>query len=267
MNIIFFSIGSGSSGNAYYVGTSEGGILVDAGVGIRTLKRSLKERGISLEAIQAVFVTHDHADHIKAVGHLGEKYHIPIYATQEVHGGITRNYCVTEKLTEAHTCYVEKEQPLQLGAFTITPFEVPHDGTDNVGYCIEVGGRVFSFLTDLGEITETAAHYIRKAHYLIIEANYDDEMLRMGSYPLYLKDRIRGRNGHMSNHETAQFLAENYELHLKYIFLCHLSKDNNHPELAYKTVEYALRCKGIVVGKEVHLVALKRTMPSVVYHF
>ncbi|MGL5979831.1 MAG: MBL fold metallo-hydrolase [Phocaeicola sp.] len=266
MNIQFISLGSGSSGNSYYLGGDTGGILIDAGVGIRTLKRGLKERGVAMEKIKAVFITHDHADHIKAAGHLGEKYNLPIYATRKVHEGINRNYCVTEKLSSS-VRYLEKEHPQQVGDFEVTPFEVPHDGSDNVGYCVEVDGKVFSFLTDLGEITPVAAHYICKAHYLIIEANYDEEMLRMGPYPKYLQERIQGRNGHMSNQDTARFLGENYNLHLKYIFLCHLSKDNNHPELAYKTVEYALSSRGVVVGKDVHLVALKRTMPSVVYFF
>ncbi|MGL4520558.1 MAG: MBL fold metallo-hydrolase [Phocaeicola sp.] len=266
MNIRFISIGSGSSGNAYFVGTDKDGILVDAGVGIRGIKRGLKERGIALEMIRAVFVTHDHADHIKAVGHLGEKYGIPIYATREVHEGITRNFCVTEKLSSSVN-YLVKEELVEVGPFKVTAFEVPHDGTDNVGYCVEVEGRIFSFLTDLGEITPTAAQYIRRANYLIIEANYDEEMLKMGPYPAHLRARISCRTGHMSNQDTARFLGENYEPHLKYIFLCHLSKDNNHPELALKTVEMALRSGGVLVGKEVHLVALKRTMPSVVYTF
>ena len=112
--------------------------------------------------------------------------------------------------------------------FRIESFEVPHDGTDNVGYCIEIDGKVFSFLTDLGEITPTAADYISKANYLILEANYDEEMLKMGPYPQYLKERIMSRTGHMSNSATAEFLAENITEHLRYIWLCHLSKDNNH---------------------------------------
>ena len=156
---------------------------------------------------------------------------------------------------------------MHLEVSRIESFEVPHVGTDNVGYCNEIDGKVFSFLTDLGEITPTAAHYICKANYLILEANYDDEMLRMGTYPQYLKERITGRTGHMSNFDTAEFLAENFTEHLQYIWLCHLSKDNNHPELAYKTVEWKLREKGIIVGKDVQLCALKRTTPSELYEF
>ena len=266
MKIKFISLASGSSGNCYFLGTDRYGILVDAGIGIRTIKKTLKELGIGLDIIRAVFITHDHADHIKAVGHLGEKFGIPVYSTPEVHAGINKSYCMTEKLS---TCvhYLHKGETMELEDFAITAFEVPHDGTDNVGYCMNIDGKIFSFLTDLGHITPTAAEYICKANYLVLEANYDEEMLKMGPYPQYLKERIAGPNGHMSNRETADFLAENINESLKYIWLCHLSKDNNHPELAYKTVELSLRNKGVIVGKDVQVIALKRNTPSDVYEF
>ena len=264
VKVKFMSLASGSSGNCYYLGYGDYGILIDAGIGIRTIKKHLKEAKIPIESILAVFVTHDHADHIKAVGHLGEKLHIPIYATTRIHEGINKSYCVTEKL-HSSVRYLEKEEPMQLRDFRITSFEVPHDGTDNVGYCIEIAGKVFSFVTDLGEITPLAAQYICKANYLVLESNYDEEMLKMGPYPVYLKQRIAGRNGHLSNAATADFLAENITDGLNYIWLCHLSKDNNHPELAYKTVEWKLKCKGIIVGKDVQLIALKRNTPSELY--
>ena len=156
MKIKFISLASGSSGNCYYLGTDTYGFLIDAGIGIRTIKKSLKELNIAMDMIKAVFITHDHADHIKAVGHLGEKLNIPIYTTSLIHEGINKSYCMTEKLRDsAHI--LEKQQPMKLHDFTIESFEVPHDGTDNVGYCIEVDGKVCSFLTDLGEITEIAA--------------------------------------------------------------------------------------------------------------
>ena len=248
MKIRFLSLASGSSGNCYYLGTESYGILIDAGIGSRIIRKTLKEHGINLETIRAVLVTHDHADHIKAIGALGERFNIPIYATALTHKGIERSYCMTNKL-ETSARILEKQHPLQIEDFHIESFEVPHDGTDNVGYCIEIGGKVFSFLTDIGNITPIAAQYIKKANYLILEANYDEEMLRI------------------SNLEAANFLAENYSADLKYIWLCHLSKDNNHPELAYKTVELKLKEKGILVGKDVQLCALKRTTPSELYEF
>ena len=264
MKVRFISLASGSSGNCYYIGTEKYGILIDAGIAVRTIKKGLKEAGINMEMIRAVFVTHDHADHIKAVGGLGEKLNIPIYTTARIHEGINKSYCMTEKL-HSSVRYLQKQQPMQLEDFRIESFEVPHDGTDNVGYCIEIDGKVFSFLTDLGEITPTAAQYICKANYLILEANYDDSMLQMGPYPQHLKERIAGPNGHMSNHEMADYLSHHFPQRLKHLWLCHLSKDNNHPELAFKTVELAFRQENIIVGKDVEVTPLKRTTPSEMY--
>ena len=142
---------------------------------------------------------------------------------------------------------------------------MPHDGTDNVGYCITTGDKTFSFLTDIGHITPTAARFIQQADYLILEANYDDSMLQMGPYPQHLKERIAGPNGHMSNHEMADYLSHHFPQHLKHLWLCHLSKDNNHPELAFKTVELAFRQENIIVGKDVEVTPLRRTTPSEMY--
>lgn len=267
MKVWFMSLGSGSSGNCYYLGTDNYGILIDAGIGIRSIKKIFKEAGLNLDQVRAVFVTHDHADHIKAVGHLAGKHNIPVYATLEVHYGISRSYCMTEKLDKKHIRFIEKEETIRVEDFEITGFEVPHDGTDNVGYCITIDGKTFSFLTDIGHITDTAAKYIAKANYLILEANYDEAMLKMGPYPYYLKERIAGPNGHMCNKEMADYIASHLPEGLKYLWLCHLSKDNNHPELAYKTVEMALREKDIVAGRDLQVIPLKRTVPSDLYCF
>ncbi|KAA6344921.1 putative metallo-hydrolase YycJ [termite gut metagenome] len=261
MKIIFASLASGSSGNCYYLGTGKYGILIDAGIGIRTIKKRLKGIGIPLDSIRAVFVTHDHSDHIKGVGHLGEGQHIPIYTTVRIHEGMNKSYGMTQKLY-ASVRHIEKEETMQLEDFYITPFDVPHDGTDNVGYHLEVEGITFSFLSDLGEITPTAARYIQKANYLIIEANYDEGMLETGAYPPLLKQRIIANTGHLSNTDTAGFLSENMTDTLRHIWLCHLSKNNNRPELAHKTVEDKLKEKGIILGRDVQLDVLERCAVS-----
>ena len=190
MNIKFLSLASGSSGNCYYLSNGNTSILIDGGLGIRSVKKIFKEHSMSLDEVKAVFVTHDHADHIKAIGHLAGKHNIPIYATPEVHSGMQRSYCMTEKLCESIKRYINKGETVKLDDLEITCFEVPHDSTDNVGYSINICGHVFTFITDIGRITPTIAEFVNKSEYLVMEANYDKSMLDSGPYPTHLKERI-----------------------------------------------------------------------------
>lgn len=259
----FFSIGSGSSGNCYYIGTAQYGFLIDAGVGVRTIKKELKAKGIELENIWGIFITHDHTDHIKSVGSLGEKSHIPVYVTQDMRKGINKNYHITEKLNSCCR-YFTKGDVITLRDFTIQSFPVSHDATECVGYTICYGNQCFVIATDLGYISKEVADQIARANYLVIEANYDETMLMNGSYTYQLKERVRSHTGHLCNEHTARFLADNYNPQLSHIFLCHLSQENNTPETAYNTVHDALTEKGITV--EV-LQPLERTSPSKMYIF
>lgn len=261
----FLCLGSGSSGNCYLLRTENSGILIDAGIGIRLLKKTLKEYGFTLDHIDAVLITHDHADHIKAVGHLANDFNKPVYATELVHLGINRNYCTTSKLTPEHQRIVCKGRETQIGDFTIKPYEVSHDSTDCVGYRIEANGITFCIITDCGVVTNHVAEAISAANYLVIEANYEESMLQSGPYPAYLKGRIQSEKGHLSNHQCADALVQYATPDLKHVWLCHLSEENNHPELARKTVDQILRNNGIVAGKDFELEVLKRKTPSGVY--
>ncbi len=258
----FISLGSGSSGNCYYLSTENTRILIDVGISVRTLKRHLKTFGIGLESIDAIFITHDHADHIKAVGNMANDLGKPIYATEAVHKGINRNYCVTSKLTAEHVRYVQKNVPLELGDFRIVPFEVPHDSSDCVGYRVEADGVVFCLITDVGHVTPVLQEQISQANYLVLEANYDEDMLMMGPYPAYLKGRIRSGKGHLCNKDSARLIAEYGTPALRHVWLCHLSEENNHPELARKTMESVLREYGIIANKDFKFDILKRKSPS-----
>jgi phosphoribosyl 1,2-cyclic phosphodiesterase len=262
----FRSYGSGSSGNCYYLGNNSHGILIDAGIGVRTIRKYLRLQGFDFSHIWGVFVTHDHADHIKAVGSLGERHHIPIYATRKTHEGIDKSYCVTDKLHGSRK-YIEKNDTMTVGAFRITPFPVSHDATDSVGYRVEYQDKIIIFATDLGYASETVAQQIRDADALIFEANYDEQMLLNGPYHAGLKRRVASDTGHLSNDQAGKCLSENYHDGLQYIFLCHLSKENNYPELAYTTVQQYLKNKGIIAGKDVQLVTLDRLSPSNMYLF
>ncbi|GAB6012646.1 MBL fold metallo-hydrolase [Viscerimonas tarda] len=255
------SLSSGSNGNCYYLGTSEYGILIDAGIAVRTIKKYLREYGIAIETIIGVLVTHDHADHIKSVGALGNRLHIPVYATDLVHRGIGRNRFCPEQLNGTKRI-IEKEECFAIREFEITAFEVPHDSLENVGYQIKTGNHTLVLATDIGRITEPIIKYASTANHLIIEANYDECMLRDGPYPDRLKKRIASGTGHLSNVLSGEFLSAIFHDKLEEIWLCHLSKDNNYPELAYNTVKDKLSEKGIVVDKDVVLKTLQRGKPS-----
>ena len=265
MKLSFLSLASGSSGNCYYLGTPEFGVLIDAGIGIRTIKKVLKDKAIDFSKIVAVLITHDHADHIKTVGFLGEKLCIPVYTTEAVHRGISKSRYVEETLVNSRKV-IEKEVPFMIRDFRITAFEVPHDSTDNVGYYIEYGNHKFTLATDVGHITETVSKYMSMANHLIIEANYDEEMLQFGTYPAFLKERVASPTGHLSNREAAEFLVTHYSPRWRYVWLCHLSKDNNHPDLAYKTVEMRLGELGIRVGEDIQVIPLRRSLPTGIFH-
>lgn len=261
----FISFGSGSSGNCYYLGTATDGLMIDIGVGLRALKKHCRDYGIQLSSVHKLLITHDHADHIKSVGSFSYEFGVPVYTTKLVHHGIDHNYCITRKVADDKKKLVELNKPMQLGDFTVEAFSVPHDASENVGFEIQAEGITFVMITDVGAITDEIKERISHANYLVIEANHDVEMLMSGPYPEYLKKRILSGSGHLSNEDCGKALAENMTEGLKHVWLCHLSEENNHPELARKTVETILRSYGIIPGKDMELEVLRRTMPSDVY--
>ena len=261
----FISFGSGSSGNCYYLLTEHGGMMIDAGVGLRTLRKYFYEYGISATDLHNILITHDHADHIKSVGVVSEKCKAPVHATSLVHAGIDSNYSVRCKVDKERKVVIEKGKQFVWDGMQITPFHVPHDSNENVGYRIEYDGVVFCIMTDVGHVTDEMKEMIREANYLVIEANYDDEMLEVGPYPRYLKDRIKSGTGHLSNAKCAQAIIENFSPNLRHVWLCHLSEENNHPELARKSITQMLHEGGIEVGRDVQLDVLKRRMPDGFY--
>ncbi len=260
----FMSLGSGSSGNCYYLAAGRTAILIDAGIGIRKTKSILKDNGIDIGTIDAVLITHDHLDHVRSAGWLGERAGIPVYATAEVIGGINRNYCIRQKLRGSARA-VTKGERVVIGDFAATPFAVPHDSADNVGWRIEAGGRAFVLVTDCGQITDEVKAHATGADYLVIETNYDAMMLENGPYPRQLKERVKSCTGHLCNTEAAMFVADNYRDNLRHVWLCHISQDNNRPEVAEQTVTLALEAAGIAVGRDVEVTPLARYVPSQLY--
>lgn len=247
-DLLFMSFGSGSSGNSYFVGTHRGGVIIDVGVRAEDIVEALKRVGIGMDKVLGVLLTHDHTDHSKYVYTLlRTNKHIKLYCTNRVLNALLRRHNISKRVKDYHVP-VFKEFDFKLGELTITAFEAPHDAADNSGYHIQVEDRHFVIATDIGKVSERADYYMRLANYLVIEANYDSEMLARGPYPEYLKARIRTDRGHLDNADCAAFLASAAPEQIRHIFLCHISKDNNTPEKALAAVRGALESVGLKVG-------------------
>lgn len=268
----YISFASGSSGNSCYVGNDKGGVIIDAGIRADIIEDILRRHGVSMRHVKAMLLTHDHSDHVRySYNLLRNNRHMSLLCTPRVLNGLLRRHSISKRIKEYHTP-VFKEIPFRVAEMEITAFDVPHDGSDNMGFSIDFEGHRFVLATDLGSVTERARHYMSMANYLVIEANYDSDMLRLGRYPEYLKARIRAANGHLDNVETAAFIKEIISPQLRYIFLCHLSQDNNTPAIALKKVRDALAESGKNVGRaentlsdrraDVQLMALPRFEPS-----
>lgn len=260
----FFSLSSGSCGNCYYLGTEEKGILIDAGASCRKLVRMFKDHNINPDTVQAVLVTHSHLDHIKFLGSFCKKLHKPVYTTSVI-DGVLACHSFTSSVIGPYRHVIPDGESVELSGITVRFFEVPHDARQTVGYAISIEGHKFVIMTDVGRITDEAVEYACQADTLVIESNYDSYMLQNGPYTPELKQRIVRGCGHLSNDECAAALKRIVHPGLRNIFLCHLSENNNTPELAYSTSVQALQEVGIEKGT-IHLRCLPRTCPSPVFN-
>ena len=243
----FISFGSGSSGNCAYIGTRQGGVLIDAGVDNNYVTDELLRNGIDIDCVKGIILTHDHSDHVKyAYSLLRRRSSTLLYCTPKTLNGLLRRHNISRRIKDYHHA-IYKELPFEVAGMTITAFETSHDGSDNVGFAITAEGLTFVVTTDTGYITERADYYMRRANYLMIESDYDLEMLRRGRYPEYLKARIISDTGHLDNMVTARYLADIWTPTLREVYLCHLSQDNNAPEIALAAVSERLRERNVSV--------------------
>lgn len=228
------------------------------------MKRELREIGVDPTKLSAIFVTHDHSDHICGLEALATTFSLPVYASEAVCSAFAHaRYLKGGLLDYLRPMKVGSE--MKVGAMAIRSLEVPHDATQNVGYRITGPAGVFSLLTDVGELTAAIEETIRESNYLVIESNYDDAMLECGSYSDFLKDRISGSCGHISNRQAAQTVAANMHPGLRFLALCHLSGNNNTPELALLEMSNALRSVGRNPERDIRLEVLGRRVVSPEY--
>lgn len=263
MEIKFKSFSSGSCGNCYFLGASsdgrsiDGGILIDAGVSPRRVKMYLENDGLSIDDFSGILLSHDHWDHIRSIGSYCKRLARPVWATPFLHRALSHHPGTGEYLP-AHRALLQDGQWNEIvpGLVSVRSFEVPHDASQTVGFAILVAGHRYVHITDCGRITDEALQWCLQAETLVIESNYDADMLANGPYPPELQDRIRGGHGHLSNAECAEVLRKCRQDGLRNVFLCHLSEHNNTPALALQENRAALD------GTAARVVALPRESPS-----
>lgn len=219
------SLNSGSNGNCYYVGNSADAVLIDAGISCRETEKRMKQLGLDIKKVKAIFVSHEHGDHIKGVSVLANKYKLPVYITPLTakHGPILIKH-LSKKFIAGEAVVV--------GSLVVKAFAKQHDANDPHSFIIECNGICIGVLTDIGAVcSETICHF-KQCHAVYLEANYDEAMLENGRYPVHLKNRIRGGQGHLSNRQALELFIKHRPSFMSHVFLSHLSKENNEPQLA-----------------------------------
>ena len=260
MALKFCPLFSGSDGNCTYVGTDHTNILIDAGGSGRQILSALEKINVNPEDIDALIITHEHADHVKGAGVLSRKLNIPVYATDGTWYGMS-----VGDISYSNTKVISSGEPFAVNDMVFTPFDISHDALEPVGMHIRAGEHSAVIATDTGVATDDVCEYISQADILLLEANYDREMLKNGSYTYALKKRILSEKGHLCNEDTARLIASVAAGRLKKLYLGHLSEENNDPHLAYETVKKAVSelCRMDAKKELLMEIALRRQISSI----
>lgn len=228
--IKFCNLFSGSTGNCTYISTENTKILIDAGVSCAKISKALAELNTNFDEIDAILVTHEHSDHTKGLATITKKYHIPVYTSEK-----TWKNMASLNIIETSKLYFTPNEGFEIGEFNIFPFSIPHDAADPCGFSILAEDKKITLATDIGHLTKEIVSHMENSDILLIESNYDTETLKCGSYPYFLKERILGEYGHLSNENASKAISYLCKKGVNNIILGHLSKENNFPELAYQT--------------------------------
>jgi phosphoribosyl 1,2-cyclic phosphodiesterase len=225
MPLFFASIASGSNGNCYYVGNDREAVLIDAGISCREITRRMSRLKLSMHKVKAVFISHEHSDHIRGLYSLARKYELPVYITQQ-----TLQYCPLSLSKDQVRTFTSNEI-ITIGRLDITAFAKEHDAAEPHSFVVSHSDLHVGVFTDIGRPCEGLRYHFSRCHAAFLEANYDDEMLQEGRYPIHLKRRISGGKGHLSNKQAMQLFRNYKPDHMSHLILSHLSGENNRPDL------------------------------------
>lgn len=219
------SLNSGSNGNCYYVGNDKEAVLIDAGISCRETERRLKRLGLSIEKVKAIFITHEHNDHISGLHKIIKRHNLPVYVSLGTRHNVSIEWSM--KLSHSFTAY----QPVTIGDLSITALPKYHDAADPHSFLVMHQNTTVGVFTDMGRVCKHLINNFRQCHAAILESNYDEQMLETGEYPLHLKNRIRGGFGHISNKQALQLFMEHRPEFMSHLLLGHLSHHNNKPSI------------------------------------
>lgn len=250
--LYFCSLASGSSGNCQYIASETTGILLDAGLSGKYIQNSLLSIDANIEQLKALFITHEHSDHIKSAGILMRKYGVTLYITKATFEKIEKKL---GKYEPSKVILIEKEREVVVGDILVHPFGISHDAVDPVAYSFKKEDLKISIVTDLGHVPIDLLSNLIDSNLIMLESNHDVEMLKSGPYPYVLKQRILSKKGHISNEACAEAIirVHGYSNRLGHVVLGHLSQDNNTPELAYETVKNILEENGLSLEDDISL--------------
>jgi phosphoribosyl 1,2-cyclic phosphodiesterase len=223
------SIASGSNGNCYYLEDDNDAVLVDAGISAKQIVQRMANIGLSMSKVRGVFISHEHTDHVRGVDVLSRKYSVPVFMTQKTYSSYGK--IIKDSLLN----FFSPGQPVAFGNIYIKPFLKSHDAAEPCSFSISSESRTVAVMTDIGWKCSNVIAHIKDADAIFLESNYDDDMLKTGSYPVYLKARISSNLGHLSNTQAGLIALEHASPRLKHVFLSHISENNNTPELAFHT--------------------------------
>jgi phosphoribosyl 1,2-cyclic phosphodiesterase len=246
----FCSLFSGSSGNSLYVGSERTKILIDSGLSGKRIQEAMMEVGINPSEIDGIVITHEHYDLIKSAGILSRRFNIPIYANTKTWEAMIGSIGEIQK---DNIKVFDGYNPFEIGDITVVPYEIPHDAASPCGYSFIHDGNKISVATDIGHASENVKNNIKDSDFILLESNHDVEMLKVGPYPYPLKLRILSEVGHLSNEDCGKTIVDILNSKIKKITLGHLSKTNNYPELAVRTVLSVLEMNGIKDGRDVDI--------------